>query len=78
MSQGSGVTKSTVFKEFIINLLASTRSQKKLLKILILDVFDALFVDGRHFLDFAQINETSNSFRCVANGFHDFLSFFFF
>ena len=51
MREGASV-KTNVFKEFVINLLASTQvlRKKKQTICLFLNVFDALFVDVRHIL----------------------------
>ena len=50
VSKGIVVTKSNVFKEFVMNLLASTRVFHKKSK-LIFVIFDVLFVDVRLVLD---------------------------
>ena len=46
------VTKSNVFKEFVMTLLASTRVfHKKIIITFVFVIIDVLFVDVRHVLD---------------------------
>ena len=58
VSKEIGVTKSNVFKEFLLTLLASTQVfHKKVNKFLIFVIIDVLFVDLRLILDNCRSQE---------------------
>ena len=84
VSKGIVVPKCNVLREFVMNLLASTRVfHKKINEFLIFVLFDVLFVDLRHILDnckshWLSLEEWTNViFHFVTNGFYVFGNIFF-